>query len=297
MATRSKKRKTSPKSSPKSAKRLARPAAWVSDLSPLDRAKKFDYLSRTVRDLRKFFTGFDARDGYDLRHPERLSAQRVKAITQYGGHLHSMTATPHVRVAKPRSKKKQAALESFTGQRYSGMKKSRAYVVPVDNEAAQLNTKVSVTDAGQVRVERHVGKAHLIDEFYLFSDYGFDSAEFISLDDVIKASRYMVKKVLPSGTYVLWSKVHGAIWLPLDRDEILLNLNGLVNKYLKANEHHAGFANTLLGWKYQGDYSTAEVTYTEREQRRRAAHRRKAALRKEMAARLQRWSKHKGYTR
>lgn len=277
----------------KSAKRLARPAAWVSSLKPIERAKKFDYLNRTVKDLRKFFAGFDARDGYDLRHPERLSAQRVKAITQYGGHLHSMMATPHVRVSKPRSKKKQAALESFTGQRYSGTKKPRAYVISVDNEAAQLDTKVSVTKSGQVRIERQVGKAHLVDQYYLFADNGFPPSSFRSFDDVLKASRHLVKKVLPPGFYTLWSAKHGSIWIPMDRDDILRNLN----KNTGESNEREGFPNDLLGFKFQGDESTAETEYIERSQRRRAAERRKQALRREMADRLKRWNKRKGYTR
>lgn len=297
MPTRKKTSKSSPPRPSKKSSRIATPrrgstgpAAWYIDIRDrIARQAELDYLIRTTRDLRKVLTGFKASDGYDLHHPERWSWQRVHQVKKFGGYVHSLMATPHKLVYALGSKKRRIALGKFTGQAMLGKHQHRAYVV---HDEHPDTIDVSITRDGQVEIIRDLPGVRSVVRTYLFVDYGFDPRKFVSFDDHIKAIRYMLKKkILPDGYYQFWGESHGVIGLPMERDDLILNLNDYGARYSSKR----GFPEVIIGLRFQGDEISAEVANTERQSHRRRSSERKYQDRLEMSRRVTRARRLRGF--
>lgn len=255
-----------------------------------ERFKELEYLKRTTRQARKYLTGFDASDGYDLRHPERWPAKRVETLKRYGGYINELTGQKHIRVRAPKSKAKRAALESFTGQRLRGSKQFRAFAIADQHADKAL---VRITENNQVEIEHTFKGVRSVERIFLFDDYGYDPGEFSSIDDVKRATRLMLKRrvdgapLMPDGNYQFFTEKHGPIWEAIPRDSILLNLTAWGNTY----GHVRGAESVIIGFKLLRDDVSIERVADEREARRMATVERRRARQTEMKKLLRKWRK------
>lgn len=255
------------------AKRAQRPASWYTDLPNADqRESALRYIATTTKLARQFFKGFDAKDGYDLRHPERMSWQRFNTLKKYGQQAHTLTSSPYYR-AVARTKKEHDALRRYTGQAVkSKTHGNRAYVVH-HPEAAYRDIKIKVNKKGRVTLVRKLPGVTTRSQIFMFIEYGFNPKTFVSVDDVKRAVKTMIKSGdLPEvGHYQLESELHGAIWYTMDRDDILLNLDSTIRD---SSARSPSFSKGLLGLRYYTDDIDAELL--DAEKTRRLAERKKA---------------------
>lgn len=213
------------------------------------------YLHDAVKELRQYFTGFDAKDGYRLDDISSMSAQKMKQVRMYASHLHSIKAHGTVRVV-PKSKKQKAALEKYTSQIYTGKKQARAYAVAVDHPD---RSEVDIVN-GKVRVTEKFKGGKTVQQLYDFADYDVNTTSTWSA--FINSLKKMLKD-LPEGSYTLMSAVHGPIFLPMPKRDIILNLNYRFKSYDKE------MIPTLYALRWFKTELSAEREYIDRSKRRR----------------------------
>lgn len=233
------------------------PAPWHTRASPADRKRVREYIVSTVRDLRKFYTGFDASDGYDLRYPNAVSAQKINQIKKYGEYLHNLQSSPYVKVT-PRNKTARGVLQEKTGQR---LDRQKSYVYHVDT-GRQM--KISIRDG--ILTERDVVSPDLVvtvKHFY-FRAFNFDQVPLTMAGLFSIYEKYM-EPAMPEGMYSMITDQHGRIDAPVNKKFIYDRLQTYFNEY----STKSGFAEAILGFQiYTTGMSEAAAEYVERTNRR-----------------------------
>lgn len=234
----------------------------------LKRVSDIDYLVRTVlgeRDeitgkrsggLRDYFTGFDAKDGYDMRHPENLPWARVKSIRDYGAYLHNLQSAPYIKVS-PRSRAMRTALQERTGQH---SKRQKRYVYHTDKPSV---TKVTYQKGVLLEKQQVTPKTEILRAYYFFRDYngGRQPRTFKAMERI--AEERMLDE-MPDRYYSFWTDLHGAIGAPFPKSSLLRELQRYGIQY----GSHKGFAEGLLGFVFQGTQDQADSEYVNRLNRR-----------------------------
>lgn len=236
------------------------PAPWYSALTPAKRATQADYIKSTVRDLRKYFTGFDAAHGYDLSFPGAISGQRLNQIKKYGEYLHTLQASPYIKVS-PRNKKARTVLQEKTSQRLA---RQKAYVYHMDTGRP---LKVSIRDG--VLTERDQASPGLVvtTRYYYFSSFNFDQVPLTMANLFAIYENYM-KDVMPDGIYSMITDQHGRIDAPIRKKFIPERLQEYFNEYSTKQ----GFSEAILGFQiYSTGMNEANADYIERTHRKLVA--------------------------
>lgn len=249
---------------------------WVLDISdPSLRRQKVHQLREDVQALREVFTGFDATDGYDVRHPESWSAARVKRVQRYGIRLRALKASPHI-IVRPRSEAQRIALLRHVAQPWPNMK---AFVVHTPHpkgtsvryvlEPARL-LPFHATKPAQLRVQLvrpiHGGRQYTRD--FLFREIlGYQpglsgpGGRFRRgrnpWDDMVYATR-MLLPYLPDTAMSARTRLPEEAWytlisMPHDSIGGAIRKSELVNTLLQDYAHYSeSFAGLILGFRYQG---------------------------------------------
>lgn len=241
------------------------PAAWHTRASPAERKRTRDYITATVKDLRKFFTGFDAAHGYDLRYPNAISAQRITNIKKYGTYLHNLQASPYVKIT-PHSKKSREVLQEKTAQRSP---RQKAYVYHVDTGRPM---QVSIRDG--VLTERDIVSQELIvtTKYFYFSSFNFDQIP-LTMAGLFSIYETYMRHAMPEGMYSMITDQHGRIDVPVNKKFIPDRLQDYFNEYSTKQ----GFAEAILGFQiYTTGMSEANAEYVERTHRKLVAQQQKS---------------------
>ena len=192
-------------------------------IEPVARSSKLLSLKLAIKELRRVYTGFDAKDGYNLANLKALDSQRarkVEALTTYLRTLKSRPAKP-VRARVERSKK---ALREHTGQRH---RQQKVFLVHTDKPD---KTRVRVR---QPRVETETlytgkdGKEHTRtqrDYYFLFPK------KLVVWDDILTATEKLIDKLKP-GYYRIVSSLYGPVGSPMNRDNLLRNMQASFDSY------------------------------------------------------------------
>lgn len=242
----------------------------------LKRVSELDYLLRTVigeKDpitgrrsggLRDYFSGFDASDGYDMRHPETLSAARVSSIRKYGAYLHTLQSQPYIKVSPGKRKGFKRALQERTGQY---LKRHRSYVYHTDKPGV---TRVTYREGVLEERQKLKPKVEIIRQYYFFRDFngGRQPKTFASMVSLVEKK---MLKAMPERYYTFWTDLHGAIGAPFPKSSLLRELQRYENQY----GTHKGFAEGLLGFVFQGTQDQADSEYVNRLNRRTQRERQK----------------------
>lgn len=233
------------------------PAPWHTRATPAERKRTREYIVATVKDLRSFFTGFDAAHGYDLRYSNAISAQKINQIKKYGTYLHNLQASPYIKVS-PRSKSAKGVLQEKTGQR---LERQKSYVYHVDTGREM---KVSIRDG--VLTERDIVSPELIvtTQYFYFRSFNFDQIPLTMAGLFSIYDKYM-RQAMPDGMYSMLTDQHGRIDAPVNKKFIPDRLQNYFNEY----STKSGFAEAILGFQiYTTGMSEAKAEYVARTQRR-----------------------------
>jgi hypothetical protein len=274
------------------------PAAWVIEIRDLPtRRLRINQLRKTVQELRQIFTGFEAKDGYDARHPENWSLARAAKVKRYGVRLHNLKSVPYV-ITRPRSQAQREALLRHVAQPWPNQK---AFIVhtphPINTVVDYvLEPEISLPvfavslplirkRAAQLRVQlvKQIHGGESITQDFLFREVlGYQPGLTYRpgrnpWEDIIEATRMMLP-YMPSQTmsartgqmeeawYTIISMPHDSIGASMRKSEIL---NLLQDDYAHYNQ---SFVALILGFRYQGDRWKAAMSpkseMNERERRK-----------------------------
>lgn len=225
-----------------------------------------DYLSRTVKDLRRFFTGFDAKDGYNLSNIHTWPRSRADAVERYGGYLHKLQSTPYV-VADPkryRKKAKQALFRKVLRRRtQQGLPRQKKYLYHVEQTARPTEVRLSRT--GQLEVREPFKDTYFLRQEWYFRDY-LNGRQPVTFNDIIKATTRMLED-LPDRWFTIFDTSYGPIDVPVQKQFLLATLR----RYWEEYGTHDGFASALLGVMFLGSREEAMRGYNARLKRRMQA--------------------------
>lgn len=229
-----------------------------------------------ILELRRYFSGFDAKAGYSLRPNKlaKLSAARLKKLKVRARELHREKSQPY-KVVRPRSVKSRRALYAHTrAEKVRGRKAFLVHVPKPDTTRIEIVGKKKK----RVREVRRVKGARVVEQYFYFADYS--KREPKTMAAIERVTRTMLKD-MPRGRYVFMSGVYGDIGTSMDRDDLLDELQQRWMIYDAPPDPFAGIresrglAATLVGFRF--------VSTTEEGAARKYAQRLSRRLRYRMA--------------
>lgn len=237
------------------------------------RENERDYLHDSIKLLRRFAHGFEARDGYRLDEVVSLSGRKLAKVKKLAALIRQEQASPHVE-AVARTPAQRKALASYTGQKdIPGRKrfivftehpeKTAVKVVrrkpkkepapePVPGKKRKKRKKSKRKPTPHVELEIAVPGGIAREEFFHISDYlgGEDPETF---KDVKKALKRMLPE-MPHGWYVLVTSNHGNIGVPAQRSNLLEMIEADYIQYdtvpgITSKKDDRGLAGVVVGFK------------------------------------------------
>lgn len=255
----------------------------------LKRENERAYLHDSIKLLREFAPGFNAADGYDLRHVAALSGRKLAKVKKLAAIIRQEQAQPHVTVVA-RTKGQRKALETHTGQRdIPDRKKFIVFTEQPDKTEVRVVTprkpkkskkpkkakkpkRAPIRDDGQDEPEfydepapekaKRPGKPHVEvaiklpdgiarEEFFHIEDYLGDAPE--TFKDIKRALKKMLPD-MPKGYYVLVTSNHGNIGVPHQRSNLMAMIESDYIHYDKvpgttSRKDDRGLAGVVVGFK------------------------------------------------
>jgi hypothetical protein len=235
------------------------------------RQSEIDYLKESVKLLRKFYKGFDAKAGYSLKPQNivRLGDRKTDEIRELARQLRKEQASNYV-IVRPKSKRSKEALYKHTGASVS--KKRKAFVVHVpDDKRSTVKVELPKNKkkpARVVEVTKRTG-AESKRKYFYFADY--EDEPPMTIEEIIDITRAMLPD-MPKGYYAFVSKDYGYIAAPMFRNLLIRELTSQWLDYDRIRpgaKDNRGLAESLVGYalvstKLEG----AEHEYNERQTRR-----------------------------
>lgn len=212
-------------------------------------------LKDDLEQLRRYFRGFTAADGYDLRDIKTWHLNRVRSVERYAEYLNHLLSQPNSRI-EPRTKTEMRGVRNFTGQR---LRRQFAFVVhkPTDRD------EVAIGPRGEVVIVRELPTGGFLQsEFYFFDTVlGYQP---LTWDEVVEATEEIVEE-MPEGMYFIYSELHGEIDTPHRRDILPRLMRRYEQEYSQKK-----FADTIRGFKRVADDITPNQEYEQLFKRRQA---------------------------
>jgi hypothetical protein len=247
---------------------MKRPAAWYRKANASQRANDVEYLKESVRLLRKFYTGFDAKHGYDLhRHSvAAFSPKKVERIRKLSRQIRVEMSADYT-ILRPRTEAQRVALEKHTGvPRERGRK---AYIVHVPNKKTTAKLRQRGDVASVVEITKRTG-AESKREYFYFRDYQ-RGGQPKTMKGILARARKMLKD-MPAGFYVFVSRDYGYIGAAMHRDKLLEELDRVwldYDRFKPGANDSRGLASSIVGFaRVSTEIEGAEREYIERMTRR-----------------------------
>lgn len=217
-----------------------------------ERAKLKADIIDGVKKSRRLFKGLTAKDGFDLRHPERWSTAKLKKARNLNTITRTLENKPFV-LKTPTTKKQRKSLQSITGLTRKDQKSYPIFNVMPDE-------KVRFQKGAVIHVREYEDKKKSIRRNFLFADYLEDDEEMPeTFEDMIELTERMLPD-MPKAMggrevfYGLFTTPQGVIGNLGSKDKVLDLLQRYYVKYdtpvMQAS--HKGFAEAVIGWYMTG---------------------------------------------
>lgn len=248
-----------------------------------------EYIKDSIRVARRYFPGFDAENGWDLRKINKIPLREIEKVKAIRRDYTQMANEPH-QIVRPKTKAAKAALVDYTGQ----SPKQKAYIVMKGKDAkVKLVKKTTKQKKGKpvtstsVEVTRKVDGGTIKERTFLFKD--FIKKPVFTYEQAEAALKKMVKH-LPKGHYVIVSRLHGNIVNHATKDKLIDHFESNFYRYksLEPNgKDSRGIFQDLVGVRLTGfTQDDANREYVERTSRRAQMRRNNEALRSRKRRRL-----------
>lgn len=271
----------------KKAPRVTQPAKWFRDSVARGRATDTEsieagrrkQLLKSLRDslvdVRRFFKGYEAKDGYSLKHGSlsRLTGAKLHRLKEDAKQLHREMSQPHL-IVRPRTVESKRALATHT--RVKPDKRRKAYVVHVtDPKHTTVSVEKRKPKKGRKRPARvkevlQVEDVKRVNRYYYFADYGPVPQ---SMEEIYKLVDVMMPD-LPKGHYAFMSRNYGNISMSMDRNRLLREIQSTWMVYDKfkgapGEKDSRGLAEDLIGLRLVATtVAGADLEYNNRITRR-----------------------------
>lgn len=277
---------------------LKRPPAWWTNLSPAQRQYWRGYLhsalvgytdsqGRAIPGLRELYTGFEAKDGFDIRRIETWSATLKNRVREAAGSLHLITNNPF-KVVDARTQVRKRALIRFTGQAPTPQHAPKKFAVPLSSTNQTVHFVPDKKFGERAEIFQTAKGARLRTRRYLFNEITGHQPQ--TFKQMIRVTRKLIETLPKDGNY-LFLTTQGTVGTLMYRDFILDELRHYFEAYENPQtrtEHKIGFAGNLIGFEWHGDEDEAERIYIAKELRKSARSSRRRKERKR-ASNFEKW--------
>lgn len=297
-------------------------SSWVTDPDPRHRRETERRLREGVKLVRRLYAGFDPKRGYDLNKLSRWPDSRIEEVSRFISHANRLTSGEYhdlYTVVRPRTNEQREALRLHTSQVSTDEDKhpQKAYVIYANVRDARVDFVEEVTLKGvafgmpieerrlRVEIREPVEGGALIHRDYLFREVlGFQPGTESTTEEGLRVAKEL-------GTFDPWGQMSIAMreLLPrlpqrsrngneayyrliTDRGPISVSrpvhmLAQLMEEW--GDKYDAGFVETIIGLRYQGDEFRAVVgpaSLDSKAEQRRARYRRLAYERRLARSRI-----------
>jgi hypothetical protein len=191
-----------------------------------------------IANLRKYFTGYDAKDGLSLSVQKiaKLPYSKRRGIRIKASKLQTLLSKPFIDVVKPSDDISRKALRKFTGERMRGMK---AFIVAKPSAESQVRV---VEGNVQLRT-KFPGEVAFTERFYMFPSIPRGHTHMLKMFD-----RMFLK--MPPGMYVLQTDAYGDTGDIVQREVLRGELMRLLEAYDKAKYAEHRFMYRIAGFRW-----------------------------------------------
>lgn len=218
-----------------------------------------------VKKSRRLFKGLTAADGFDLRHPERWSTQKLNKARTLNAITRTLENKPFV-LKTPTTKKQRRSLQNMTGLT---RKDQKSY--PIFDVAPK--EKIRFQDGAVIRVHEFEDKKKIVRRNFLFVDYLEEDEEPPA---TFKEMRELTQRMLPDMpgsmggqpvSYGLYTAPHGVLGQLGSKSRLLSLLDQFFVQYDAPDKEpqHKGFAQAVIGWYMTGTNIQGKRLKKERE--------------------------------
>jgi len=192
----------------------------------------------SIKDLRKHFTGYDAKDGISLTPAKiaDLPYWKRRSIRKKHDKLQALLTKPFVDFVKPADDISRKALRKFTGERMRGMKH-----FIVQKPSAESTVRV-IEGNVQLRTQ-FPGEVAFTERFYMFPKIPR------SINHMLQMFQKMYK-TMPEGDYVLQTDTYGDTGGIIDRGQLRDELQKMLEAYDKAKYGEHRFMYRIAGFRW-----------------------------------------------
>ena len=214
-----------------------------------------------IPSARDLFRHMNASDGFDLRHIERWSAQKLASARQRVQAINTLTSRPFD-VLHPRTHKQIKSAKTYTGQ---DMPQQKGFVVQVQN----MKMDTATFRQNKVVVEREFKNgSKQVEQRFLFRDYN-NGKQPITFPGMRRSTERMMKEMPEKyrGSkvyYTLITAQYGPIGRSIFKERLLEELSNYHSQYGNSSMHRH-FAEQVIGYQMVGTYAQAAKYQIERE--------------------------------
>lgn len=191
-----------------------------------------------IKDLRKHFTGYDAKDGISLTPAKivELPHWKRRSIRKKHDKLQALLSKPFIDFVKPADDISRKALRKFTGERMRGMKH---FIVAKPSAESQVRV---VEGNVQLRTQ-FPGEVAFTERFYMFPRFARGHADMLKMFD------RMIKK-MPAGMYSMQTDTYGDTGVPIQREMLRDELVQMLEAYDKPKYGEHRFMFRIAGFRW-----------------------------------------------
>jgi len=210
-----------------------RPQSWFTNLKPGPRGAELEYLASATKQLRRYFSTFEAGQGFDLREIPFWSRAKVERVRRTAEDLRSRLARPHVEVSPKRYKNTKRRiqfrqlLKRETQELRDGV---RRYIVQVRDVPRRQDVALSSDGTALERRDYIKPGQFVAERFWYFRDYnhGVQPVSFAEFED---AARRMLRDLQDGAYYRLFTPERGALSPPFEKGRLLRELTRYFHEY------------------------------------------------------------------
>lgn len=245
MATRRKKTAPRPRSTV---------AGWVRKLPFDTRQVRLASLNTSIKLLRRYYSGFDARDGFSLNDLKALPKNRADKVLKMAHTLRQIQSRPFINV-RPRKAKSKQVLRMHTGQRQPKQKVFAVHSTLGVTEQTKIKIRGKKLEFNTPYIDKE-GKAHT----RTVRNYYFAFAKRIrTWDDIMTEANKMIAR-LPPGRYSIISSIFEMVGATVDRENLMRKFQEWFDQYHTMTDKE-GMAETLIGVRWIGKDSQQSAPY------------------------------------
>lgn len=191
-----------------------------------------------IANLRKYFTGYDAKDGLSLSVQKiaKLPYHKRRGIRIKAEKLQALLSKPFIDTVKPSDDISRKALRKFTGEKMRNMK---AFIVAKPSAESQVRV---VEGNVQIRTKFPGGVAHT-ERYFMFPKVPRGHAHLVKMFDKMYPK-------MPGGMYVLQTDTYGDTGGLVERELLRDELFRILEAYDKPKYGEHRFMFRIAGFRW-----------------------------------------------